>query len=119
MQLSAYLTIFYVLLLSLGGTTVAIVLSRFLSAQRPDNAKLSSYECGFPSFETARSRVEVRFYLVAILFIIFDVELAFLLPWAVSLSKIGWFGFGSMMGFLLIFILGFVYEWRKGGLEWK
>lgn len=114
-----YLYIFCFLLVSFSLTFIAIVLSRFFSVNRPDAEKLSSYECGFPAFEDSRSRFEVRFYLIAILFIIFDVELAFLLPWAVSLSRIGWLGFGSMMGFLLIFILGFLYEWRKGGLEWK
>ena len=85
---------------------------------KPDNEKLSAYECGFEAFDDARGRFDVRFYLVAILFIIFDLEVAFLFPWAITLGKIGLFGFWSMMIFLLILTIGFIYEWKKVALEW-
>lgn len=87
--------------------------------QKPDNEKTSSYECGFEPFGDARGKFDVRFYLVAILFIIFDLEVAFLFPWAVSLGEIGVFGFWSMMGFLGVLTIGFIYEWKKGALEWE
>ena len=86
---------------------------------RPDQEKNSAYECGFEAFDDARSRFDVRFYLVAILFIIFDLEVAFLFPWAVSFRLVGWFGFISVLIFLIILTVGFVYEWRKGALEWE
>ena len=86
---------------------------------RPDAEKNSAYECGFEAFDDARSRFDVRFYLVAILFIIFDLEVAFLFPWAVSFRLVGWFGFISVMVFLTILTIGFIYEWRKGALEWE
>ncbi|MGC6485125.1 MAG: NADH-quinone oxidoreductase subunit A [Candidatus Puniceispirillales bacterium] len=92
--------------------------SVIVGAQRPDPEKLSAYECGFEAFDDSRSRFDIRFYLVAILFIIFDLEVAFLFPWAVSLGKIGAFGFWSMMVFLAVLTVGFVYEWKKGALEW-
>ena len=99
---------------------VAIIIASFVVArQSPDSEKLSPYECGFEPFADARSKFDVRFYLVAILFIIFDLEVAFLFPWAVSLGAIGMFGFWSMMAFLLVLTVGFVYEWRKGALEWE
>jgi NADH-quinone oxidoreductase subunit A len=99
---------------------VAIIVASFVVArQNPDSEKLSPYECGFEPFADARSKFDVRFYLVAILFIIFDLEVAFLFPWAVSLGAIGMFGFWSMMAFLLVLTVGFVYEWRKGALEWE
>ena len=91
----------------------------FLAPSKPDSEKLSSYECGFEAFDDARSRFDVRFYLVAILFIIFDLEVAFLFPWAISLGKIGVFGFWSMIVFLGLLTIGFVYEWKKGALEWE
>jgi NADH-quinone oxidoreductase subunit A len=98
----------------------AMVAAAFVFArQRPDSEKVSPYECGFEAFDDARSQFDVRFYLVAILFIIFDLEVAFLFPWAVSLGKIGAFGFWTMFIFLLILTIGFVYEWRKGALEWE
>ena len=98
----------------------ALVIAPFLVAySNPDPEKLSAYECGFDPFEDARQKFDVRFYLVAILFIIFDLEVAFLFPWAVSLGKIGVFGFWSMMVFLGILTVGFIYEWRKGALEWE
>lgn len=102
------------------GMAVAMVAASFLAArQRPDSEKVSAYECGFEAFDDARSRFDVRFYLVAILFIIFDLEVAFLFPWAVSLGEIGLFGFWSMVIFLGILTIGFAYEWKKGALEWE
>ena len=102
------------------GLAAAIVLASLIIArQKPDTAKLSAYECGFEAFEDARIKFDVRFYLVAILFIIFDLEVAFLFPWAVSLGEIGIFGFWSMVVFLGILTVGFVYEWKKGALEWE
>jgi NADH-quinone oxidoreductase subunit A len=89
-----------------------------LAYKSPDPEKLSAYECGFNAFDDARMKFDVRFYLVSILFIIFDLEVAFLFPWAVALKKIGVFGFWSMMAFLAILTVGFIYEWRKGALEW-
>jgi NADH-quinone oxidoreductase subunit A len=99
---------------------LAMVLGSFIAArQRPDSEKLSPYECGFEPFEDARTKFDVRFYLVAILFIIFDLEVAFLFPWAVTLGKIGLFGFWSMVIFLGMLTVGFIYEWKKGALEWE
>ena len=98
---------------------IAMVGGSLLAArQKPYAEKLSAYECGFEAFDDARRRFDVRFYLVAILFIIFDLEVAFLFPWAVSLSETGLFGFLSMVGFLGVLTVGFIYEWRKGALEW-
>jgi NADH-quinone oxidoreductase subunit A len=91
----------------------------FVSPNRPDPEKLSPYECGFEAFEDARMKFDVRYYLIAILFILFDLEIAFLFPWAVVLPEIGFFGFASMMVFLFILVVGFVYEWKKGALEWE
>jgi NADH-quinone oxidoreductase subunit A len=103
-----------------GAIAVAMVAASFvLARQRPDSEKLSPYECGFEPFEDARIRFDVRYYLVAILFIIFDLEVAFLFPWAVSLGDIGLFGFWAMIGFLAVLTIGFVYEWKKGALEWE
>ena len=90
-----------------------------VAPSRPDSEKLSDYECGFEAFDDSRGRFDVRFYLVAILFIIFDLEVAFLFPWAVSLREVGLFGFWSMMIFLTILTVGFLYEWKKGALEWE
>lgn len=98
---------------------VFIILPFFVARQNPDSEKLSAYECGFEAFEETRSRYDVRFYLVAILFIVFDLEVAFLFPWAVALGDLGFFGFWSMIAFLFILTVGFVYEWRKGALEWE
>jgi NADH-quinone oxidoreductase subunit A len=103
-----------------GGLAIVIVAASFLVArQRPDTEKLSPYECGFEPFADARSKFDVRFYLVAILFIIFDLEVAFLFPWAVALGTIGVFGFWSMIAFLFVLTVGFIYEWKKGALEWE
>jgi len=102
------------------GLAGAIMLASFVIAQQnPDVEKNSAYECGFEAFDDSRGRFDVRFYLVAILFIIFDLEVAFLFPWAVTLGKIGVFGFWSMMVFLSVLTIGFIYEWRKGALEWE
>lgn len=101
------------------GLALALMGSAFIIAiRRPDTEKLSAYECGFNAFDDARMKFDVRFYLVSILFIIFDLEVAFLFPWAVSLGDIGLFGFWSMMIFLAVLTVGFIYEWRKGALEW-
>ncbi len=101
------------------GIGIALLLSAFvLAIRRPDPEKLSAYECGFEAFDDARMKFDVRFYLVAILFIIFDLEVAFLFPWAISLGEVGVFGFWSMMVFLAVLTIGFIYEWRKGALEW-
>lgn len=98
---------------------LALLISPFLVAYKaPDTEKLSAYECGFNAFDDARMQFDIRFYLVAILFIIFDLEVAFLFPWAVAFKDLGWFGFWSMMIFLAILTIGFVYEWKKGALEW-
>ena len=93
--------------------------ARLLGVHRPDSEKLSPYECGFEAFEDARMKFDVRYYLVAILFILFDLEIAFLFPWAVVLQEIGLFGFMAMMVFLAILVVGFIYEWKKGALEWE
>ena len=96
-----------------------IVLPLLLAPKSPDSEKLSAYECGFNAFDDARMKFDVRFYLVSILFIIFDLEVAFLFPWAISLKSIGMFGFWSMVVFLGVLTIGFVYEWKKGALEWE
>jgi NADH-quinone oxidoreductase subunit A len=107
--------------LLIAGVIAAVMVggSRLAAPQRPYPEKLSAYECGFEAFDDARRRFDVRFYLVAILFIIFDLEVAFLFPWAVTLGDIGMFGFLSMMGFLAVLTVGFIYEWNKGALEWE
>ncbi|HTI45821.1 MAG TPA: NADH-quinone oxidoreductase subunit A [Casimicrobiaceae bacterium] len=98
---------------------VMLGVGRLVSPNRPDPEKLSPYECGFEAFEDARMKFDVRYYLVAILFILFDLEIAFLFPWAVVLNDIGFFGFAAMMVFLAILVVGFIYEWKKGALEWE
>ena len=112
--LSIVIFIFVALTLSIG----FIVLNFLFSPKNPDSEKLSAYECGFEPFDDSRMTFDVRFYLVAILFIIFDLEIAFLFPWAISLGNIGSLGFWSMMLFLFILSIGFVYEWKKGALDW-
>jgi NADH-quinone oxidoreductase subunit A len=112
---SIILFLFIAIILSFG-----FVLANFLAApNNPDPEKLSAYECGFEAFDDSRMEFDVRFYLVAILFIIFDLEIAFLFPWAISLGNIGALGFWSMMMFLSILTIGFIYEWKKGALEWE
>ncbi|WP_159586328.1 MULTISPECIES: NADH-quinone oxidoreductase subunit A [Chelativorans] len=116
--LSSYLPIVIFLAVALG-ICAALIIAPFLIAYRnPDPEKLSAYECGFNAFDDARMKFDVRFYLVSILFIIFDLEVAFLFPWAVSFGAIGWLGFWSMMVFLGVLTIGFIYEWKKGALEW-
>lgn len=117
--LNSYLPILLFLIIALGLSVAVIILPKIIASNRPDNAKLSAYECGFEAFGDSRRKFDVRFYLVAILFIIFDLEIAFLFPWAISLKYIGDFGFWSMMLFLAILTIGFIYEWRKGALEWE
>ena len=118
-MLQGYLPILIFIGVALGMGSVIILAGRLLGPHRPDSAKLSPYECGFEAFEDARMKFDVRYYLVAILFIIFDLEIAFLFPWAVALNEIGLFGFVSMMVFLGILVVGFIYEWKKGALEWE
>jgi NADH-quinone oxidoreductase subunit A len=98
---------------------VILIIPFIVAESRPDKEKLSPYECGFEGEGTVRNEFDIQFYLVAILFIIFDLEIAFLFPWAVSLKTIGVFGFWSMMGFLSLLTIGFIYEWKRGALEWK
>jgi NADH-quinone oxidoreductase subunit A len=117
--LREYLPILIFLAVAIFMGCAAVGLSFIAGKQNPDSEKLSPYECGFEPFEDARSKFDVRFYLVAILFIIFDLEVAFLFPWAVTLGDIGMFGFWSMVLFLAILTIGFVYEWKKGALEWE
>ena len=117
--LRGYLPILIFFVIAGGMAAFIVVLSLVAAKQKPDSEKLSPYECGFEPFADARSRFDVRFYLVAILFIIFDLEVAFLFPWAVSLAHIGLFGFFSMIVFLAVLTIGFIYEWRKGALEWE
>ena len=117
--LSNYLSILIFLFLALF-LSIGFILANFLaSPSNPDPEKLSAYECGFEAFDDARSKFDVRFYLVSILFIIFDLEIAFLFPWAVSLKNIGALGFYSMMFFLFILTIGFIYEWKNGALDWE
>ena len=112
--LSIIIFVFVALVLSIG----FIILNFLFSPKNPDPEKLSAYECGFEAFGDSRMEFDVRFYLVAILFVIFDLEIAFLFPWAVSLGNIGTLGFWSMMIFLFILTVGFIYEWKKGALDW-
>ena len=117
--LSEYFLIFIFLVVSLVLSCIIFALSYLLSSKSIDKEKISAYECGFNPFEDARNQFDVRFYLVAILFIIFDLEVSFLFPWAVSLGQLNIFGFWTMMAFLGILTIGFVYEWKKGALEWE
>ena len=117
--LKNYLPILVFLALAAGLSLALIAISWLRGANNPDPEKLSSYECGFEPFGESRTKFDVRFYLVAILFIIFDLEIAFLFPWAITLGNIGIFGFVSMMIFLTVLTVGFIYEWRKGALDWE
>lgn len=114
-----YFPILVFLAIASGLAVLMVLLPLLVGRQKPDSEKTSAYECGFEAFGDARGRFDVRFYLVAILFIIFDLEVAFLFPWAVSLDSIGETGFWSMMLFLLVLTVGFIYEWKKGALEWE
>ncbi len=118
-MLEQYFPILLFIFVGLAIGVAPVALGRLLAPNRPDSEKLSPYECGFEAFEDARMRFDVRYYLVAILFILFDLEIAFLFPWAVVLGEIGLFGFISMLVFLGILVVGFVYEWKKGALEWE
>ena len=117
--LKDYLSIIIFLFIALGLSISFIVLNFIFSPKNPDPEKLSAYECGFEPFDDSRMEFDVRFYLVAILFIIFDLEIAFLFRWAISLGNIGLLGFCSMMIFLFILTIGFIYEWKKGALDWE
>jgi NADH-quinone oxidoreductase subunit A len=99
--------------------TVMLLIPWLVNPMRRTATKISTYECGFEAFDTARRTFDVRFYLVAILFIVFDLEVAFLFPWAMVIQEISWFGFGSMMVFLAVLTIGFIYEWQQGALEWE
>ena len=122
-DLTQYLPILIFLVIAVGLSSAFVFLpmgvARLTGTHKPDPAKLSEYECGFPAFEDARSQFDVRFYLVAILFIIFDLEAAFLFPWSVSLGEIGWAGWATMMIFLADLAIGLVYAWKKGALDWE
>lgn len=122
-MLENYFPILLFIVVGLGVGGVAITagggMSRLLGHHKPDSEKLSPYECGFEAFEDARMKFDVRYYLVAILFIIFDLEIAFLFPWAIVLDEIGLFGFLAMVVFLAVLVVGFIYEWKKGALEWE
>jgi NADH-quinone oxidoreductase subunit A len=118
-MLDNYLPIMIFIAIGIAIGVLPILAGFLLAPHKPDSEKLSPYECGFEAFEDSRMRFDVRYYLVAILFIIFDLEIAFLFPWAVVLDSIGLFGFVSMMIFLAILVIGFIYEWKKGALEWE
>jgi NADH-quinone oxidoreductase subunit A len=119
MDLNEYLPVILFILVGVGVGIVPQVLGFLLGPRRPDAAKNSPYECGFEAFEDARMKFDVRYYLVAILFILFDLEIAFLFPWAVAFHDIGMAGFLAMMLFLSILVVGFIYEWKKGALDWE
>ncbi len=118
-MLENYFPILLFILVGLGVGVGPMVVGWLLGPHRPDAEKMSPYECGFEAFEDARMKFDVRYYLVAILFILFDLEIAFLFPWAVVLEELGMFGFVSMVIFLGILVVGFVYEWKKGALDWE
>jgi NADH-quinone oxidoreductase subunit A len=118
-MLEQYFPILLFIIVGLGLGVILLSVGKLLAPNRPNPEKLSPYECGFEAFEDARMKFDVRYYLVAILFILFDLEIAFLFPWAVVLQDVGFEGFVAMMIFLLILIVGFAYEWKKGALEWE
>ncbi|GMQ75513.1 MAG: NADH-quinone oxidoreductase subunit A [Gammaproteobacteria bacterium] len=118
-MLDNYIPVLIFIVVGLGLGAMMIMMGAMLGPSRPDSEKQSPYECGFEAFEDSRMKFDVRYYLVAILFIIFDLEIAFLFPWAVALDDIGMFGFLAMMLFLAVLVVGFVYEWGKGALEWE
>ena len=119
LMLEQYFSIFVFLGVGFALGIILLSLGALLGVHHPDQEKNSTYECGFPPFENARFPFDVRFYLIAILFIIFDLETAFFFPFGLALRKIGWFGFTSMMVFLALLTIGFIYEWKKGALEWE
>lgn len=118
-MLENYLPVLFFLIIGLAVGGLLLLLGFLTGPNNPDSEKNSPYECGFEAFEDSRMKFDVRYYLVAILFIIFDLEIAFLFPWAVALKQIGLFGFAAMAVFLVILVVGFVYEWKKGALEWE
>jgi NADH-quinone oxidoreductase subunit A len=117
--LAQYWPVLLFIAVAVGLGVVLMAIGMLAGPSRPDSEKLSPYECGFEAFEDARMKFDVRYYLVAILFILFDLEIAFLFPWAVSLKEIGPVGFWAMMVFLTILVVGFIYEWKKGALDWE
>lgn len=119
MNLENYFPILLFILVGIGVGVVPQVLGRVLAPHKPDAQKLSPYECGFEAFEDARMKFDVRYYLVAILFILFDLEVAFLVPWAVAMRDVGILGFWAMMIFLAVLVIGLVFEWKKGALDWE
>ena len=123
MQSAEFLTEYFPILVFIAiaaGIAIAMIVGSWISGiRRPDKEKLSAYECGFDAFEDTSHKFDIRFYLVAILFIIFDLEIAFLFPWAISLGEAGLFAFWSMMAFLFVLTVGFIYEWKKGALDWE
>lgn len=119
MNLEQYLPVLLFILVGIAVGVVPLVLGYILGPNRPDAAKNSPYECGFEAFEDARMKFDVRFYLIAILFILFDLEIAFQLPWAVALQDVGMTGFVAVLIFLTVLVVGFVYEWKKGALNWE
>ena len=118
-MLTAYLPILVFIFIATGLGVALLAAGRVMGGNKPDDAKNDAYECGFDAIGDARLPFDVRFYLVAILFIIFDLETAFFVPWAVVLKKVGWVAYGSMMLFLALLVIGFIYEWKKGALEWE
>ena len=119
MDLTEYLPVLLFILIGIVMGVAPLVLGYFLGPQKPDPEKNSAYECGFPAFDDARMQFDVRYYLVAILFILFDLEIAFLFPWAVALQDVGLAGFAAVAIFLAILVVGFAYEWKKGALDWE
>ena len=119
MNIEQYLPVILFILVGVGVGVAPQLLGFLLGPRRPDEAKNSPYECGFEAFEDARMKFDVRYYLVAILFIIFDLEIAFMFPWAVVLDELGWAAVASMSLFLGLLVVGFIYEWKKGALEWE
>jgi NADH-quinone oxidoreductase subunit A len=117
--MAAYIPILVFLMIATVIAVAMLAIPRIIAPKRPYGEKMSPYECGFEAFDDARGRFDIRFYLVAILFVVFDLEVAFLFPWAMAFKGMGMFGFFSMMLFLGILIVGFIYEWKKGALEWE
>ena len=118
-MLENYLPILIFLIIGIAFGILPVLAGILLAPKKPETEKYSPFECGFASFEDSKMRFDVRYYLVAILFILFDLEVAFVFPWAVVYSQLGWFGFGAMAVFLFLLVVGFVYEWKKGALEWE
>jgi NADH-quinone oxidoreductase subunit A len=118
-MLENYLPILVFLIIGIAFGILPVLAGALLGPRKPSDEKYSQFECGFSSFENSKMRFDIRYYLVAILFILFDLEVTFVFPWAVVYSQLGWFGFGAMTLFLFLLVVGFVYEWKKGALEWE